>query len=168
GGLFAALVHLGGAPAVGLALINTLRKDGPRLSWINAAVTQAARVGGPALLMDLYAPMLFAEPWLAANRASALDAQAYVPADETTGAFMLLASGGSASWDVPWDRIQVPTLVLTGLRDRVFYVEDDVDNISSRMAAATRVNFDDAGHLIPIEQPAALARELLSLATRCD
>lgn len=46
GGLFAARTGLAGTETVGLVLINTLRRDGPRLSWINAAIVRCAEVGG--------------------------------------------------------------------------------------------------------------------------
>ncbi|HBH01834.1 MAG TPA: hypothetical protein DDZ42_07925 [Candidatus Rokubacteria bacterium] len=50
GGLFAAQGHLAGVPAVGLVLVNTLRKPGPRLEWINQAVVALARAGGTRLV----------------------------------------------------------------------------------------------------------------------
>lgn len=166
GGLFAARAHLGGASCVGLALLNTLRADGPRLAWINAAVTRAAELGGPALVMDLYAPLLFSPRWLAANRDGALNPDNHQPIDQTGGVYRLLASGGSATWDVPWESVEVPTLVLTGLQDRLFYDADDVSTLCGRLPDALRVDLSDSGHMIPIERPDALCAELLALATR--
>ena len=46
GGLFAATTWLTGADAMGLVLINTLRKDGPRLRWIGDALVRAVELGG--------------------------------------------------------------------------------------------------------------------------
>ena len=46
GGLFAAQAYLAGAPAIGLVLINTLRKPSQRLEWINQAMVRLARLGG--------------------------------------------------------------------------------------------------------------------------
>ena len=46
GGLFAARGYLRGAAAEGLVLINTLRKPGRRLDWINRAMVRLAGVGG--------------------------------------------------------------------------------------------------------------------------
>jgi 3-oxoadipate enol-lactonase len=163
GGLFAAWVHLGGAPCVGLVLVNTLRRDGPRLQWINAAVTRAAEIGGQPLVMDLFAPLLFDETWLAANRAGALDASAYAPMDQHGGVYGLLSNGGGANWDVPWESLAMPTLVLTGRQDHVFYDETDVAVLSARLPAARRVTLDDAGHMIPVERPEAFIAELLAL-----
>lgn len=54
GGLFAAQAHLADAACAGLLLINTLRKAGPRLEWVNAAVHRAALTGGGRLIQDLF------------------------------------------------------------------------------------------------------------------
>lgn len=166
GGLFAAHVHLLGTPCVGLAFINTLRRDGPRLEWINSSVTRAAEIGGPALMMDLMTPLLFDEPWLRANRAAAFDSANYQPIDQSSGAYSLLANGRTADWDIDWNALTMPALVLTGRRDHVFYVESDVAQLSARMPAAVRVDLDDAGHMVPVEQPDTLVAELLTLAAR--
>lgn len=168
GGLFAARAHLQGAPCVGMALINTLRRDGPRLQWINTAVSNAAALGGPALVMDLLAPMLFDEPWLSANRQAALDPARYQPLDPGSGVHRLLASAGAADWNVPWEALDVPVLVLTGQRDRVFYEEADVAALSARLPRATRVDLADAGHMVPLEQPDTFVAALLDLAGHCQ
>lgn len=164
GGLFAIGAHLAGVPAVAIATINTLRKPGIRLDWINAAVARAAAQGGSALLMDLYAPMLFAEPWLAQNIKTALNPENYVPADQSSGAFGLLSQGASADWNVPWHDVAVPVTVITGLQDRVFYVEPDVADIVAQMSLAKRVDVADAGHMVPLERADAVSDALLQLA----
>ena len=46
GGLYAAWTALQGAACAGLVLINTLRRDGPRLQWINDAVVRLVETGG--------------------------------------------------------------------------------------------------------------------------
>ena len=53
GGLFALQAHLGGLGAAGIVLLNTLRKIGPRIAWINDAVVRAMDVGGPQLMADM-------------------------------------------------------------------------------------------------------------------
>ena len=88
GGLFAARVHLDGVPCAGLVFLNTLRK-GPRLDWINAAVARAAEIDGSALLMDMYAPLLFNQEWQAENRSNALADTGDEPIDTTSGAYRL-------------------------------------------------------------------------------
>jgi len=166
GGLFAVNAHLGGAPARGILTLNTLRVDGARLEWINTAVTRATELGGSALVMDLYAPMLFGEDWLAANRANALNPSQHVPLDVTSGVYGLLSHGGDASWNVPWEDVDVPVTVVTGLKDRVFYTEADVSAICDRMPRAERLDVPEAGHMVPLEQPQKVTDALLALARR--
>jgi pimeloyl-ACP methyl ester carboxylesterase len=72
GGLFAARALLNGAEALGLVLINTLRREGPRLKWIGDALVRAAEVGGLDLFRDLFLPLLMNEEWLATNRSNFL------------------------------------------------------------------------------------------------
>lgn len=166
GGLFAVNAHLSGAPARAIVTLNTLRKEGARLEWINTAVTRAAELGGSALVMDLFAPMLFDEPWLQANRGNALNPALYVPLDQASGVYGLLSQGGDASWDVPWERVSVPVTVMTGLKDRVFYTEADVADICARMPNAQRVDVPDAGHMVPLERPGLVTDALLKLSAR--
>ena len=58
GGLFAAQAVLAGMPAAALVLINTLRKPGVRLDWINRASATLARLGGTRLVMEANLPQL--------------------------------------------------------------------------------------------------------------
>jgi pimeloyl-ACP methyl ester carboxylesterase len=72
GGLFASRVWLQGTHAAGLVLINTLRRDGPRLRWISDALVRAVKVGGLTLFRDLFLPLLMNENWLQENRKSGI------------------------------------------------------------------------------------------------
>ena len=65
GGLFAAQTKQNGAQAEGLVLINTLRKPGLRLDWINKGTFRVFKAGGRELLLDLMAPMIFGPSKLA-------------------------------------------------------------------------------------------------------
>jgi len=164
GGLFAAQAWLDDADASGLVLINTLRRDGARLQWINDAMVRCVEVGGLELLRDLLSPHLFAEEWLAANRKDFLKDDPYVPLDRKSGAYKLLADSVEADWDLPYERLTLPTLVITGLKDHIFLEQPDLDNLFSRLPRAKQINLDDAGHLIPAERPEALADALLDFA----
>lgn len=166
GGLFALQAHLGGAAAEGMVLINTLRKAGPRLEWVNSAVHRAAMTGGGELLRDLFTPLLAGPRWLEAQRPNFLTATSYEGLDPTSGTALLLASGNSADWDVPYERIEVPVIVLSGLEDHVFYDAADVRELSRRMPRAERVDLPEVGHLIPVEHPAAVLDACLALARR--
>ncbi len=163
GGLFAAGACLAGAAAEGLVLINTLRRAGPRLDWINAATLRAAQIGGLRLLMDLNMPLLVNEDRLAEIRADFLADAPYEPLDPGHGHYNLLANSARADWDLPYERLDLPTLVMTGLQDRVFLDRDDVAALFARLPRARRLDLRDAGHLIPVERPQATVEALRDL-----
>ena len=165
GGLFAARAVLGGFQAAGLVLINTLRRDGPRLKWLGDALVRVARVGGLELLRDLYLPLLMNEDWLKENRDNFLTENGYTGLDPETGAYKLLAEAGRLSdWALPYEELNVPTRVVTGLQDHVFYNESDVAALTARIRQAKRIDMPQAGHLIPGERPAELADLLIEFA----
>lgn len=166
GGLFAAQAYLQGAASKGLVLINTLRKDGPRLQWIGDALVRAAEVGGLDLFRDLFLPLLMNESWLAAQRTNFLKPGAnYTPLEPESGHYKLLAEAGrEADWNLAYDKLDIPVLVITGLQDHVFLEPDVVAALFQKLPRGTRVDLPDAGHLIPAEQPEKLADMLLSFA----
>ncbi len=165
GGLYAARAILDGAEAHALVLLNTLRKPGVRLDWINAAVVRAMEVAGPLLMRDLMSPLLFGPSWLAAHRAECLlpDTR-YLPLDPGSGQMELLRRMGEADWNLPWERLELPTLVVSGLCDRVFFDAADVAELAARLPRARRVDLPDAGHILPVEVPERLAEALLDFA----
>lgn len=160
GGLFAAGAYIAGAAAEGLVLINTLRRPGPRLDWINDATLCAARVGGLRLLMDLNMPLLVNEARLKEIRAGFLTEAPYEPLDPAHGHYNLLAQSARADWDLPYERLDLPTLVMTGLQDRIFLDRDDLEALYARLPRARRLDLRDAGHLIPVERPRATVEAL--------
>lgn len=164
GGLFAARAWLAGAAAQGLVLINTLRKDGPRLQWIGDALVRAVEVGGLDLFRDLFLPLLMNEQWLETNRGAFIKSDlTYTPLEKDSGHYKLLAEAGrTADWDLPYEQLTLPTLVITGLQDHVFLEHDNVAQLFDRLPAGRRVDMPEAGHLIPGEQPEALCAALLS------
>lgn len=164
GGLYAARAWLAGMPGEGLVLINTLRRNGARLQWINRNLTRMAEVGGLDLLKDLYLPLLTNEAWQEANAGNFLARESYEPIDRTSGIYRLLESGERVDWDLPYEALDLPVLTVTGLQDRVFYDAADVTALLRRLPRARAVEMADAGHLIPMERPADLAREILAFA----
>jgi pimeloyl-ACP methyl ester carboxylesterase len=151
-------------PASALVLINTLRKPGARLEWINQATVALARAGGTRLVMEANLPQLVNPDQLAAMRPGVFGAEPYQPMDRAEGLYRVLEGSLAADWDVAWERLRLPVLSMTGLHDRVFYVAADVEDLSARIAGIRRVDFADAGHLIPVERPAAFAKALLEFA----
>ena len=166
GGLFAGRTWLAGSSAFGLALINTLRRQGPRLNWIGDALVRAVEVGGLPLFRDLFLPLLMGEEWLQKNRPDFLVPGAEYPAlDPDSGHYKLLSEAGrNANWDIPYDQLDLPTLVITGLQDHVFLERDVVEELFSKIPDGRRIDMPAAGHLIPAEQPEALAEALISFA----
>ncbi len=169
GGLFAAQAWLNGLTGIdchGLVLINTLRCDGPRLRWINDALVRCVQLGGLELFRDLYAPLLFNQDWQASNRDKFLGKTGYTPLGEETGHFNLLKNAGATNWDIPYEQLTLPVLLITGLQDRVFLDLQDVDTLAARIPGVERVDLDNAAHLLPAERPAELVELLLKFAAK--
>lgn len=164
GGLFSLAAHLAGSHgrADGIVLINTLRKEGARLDWVNDAVVRAAETGGFDLMKDLYSPLLMNIEWQAENREQFLGSTSYTPCTPDDRALMLLKSGATADWKVNYEAIDVPVLAISGLQDRVFFNDADVTELAARMPQCTRMDMADAGHMIPVERPVNLGAALLS------
>jgi len=166
GGLFASRVWLSGTDAIGLVLINTLRRDSPRLKWISDALVRTVEVGGLPLFRDLFLPLLMNEEWLKKNRPDFLlhDSE-YIALEPGSGHYKLLSeSGCHADWDISYEDLNLPTLIITGLQDHVFLERDVVETLFTRIPDGRRADMLDAGHLIPSEQPEALAEVLISFA----
>ncbi len=168
GGLFSLSAHLAGGAshADGIVLINTLRKDSARLSWVNDAVVRAAETGGFDLMKDLYSPLLMNVEWQAQNRSQFLGTDGYTACAPGDRALMLLKSGATAAWDLDYEAIDVPVLAISGLQDRVFFNDADVTELAQRMPQCERIDMPDAGHMIPVERPVNLGNALLSFAER--
>lgn len=166
GGLFASRVWLAGSEAIGLVLINTLRRDGARLKWIGDALVRAVEIGGLPLFRDLFLPLLMNEDWLGKNRpAFLLPDSEYTPLEPESGHYKLLSEAGRQSnWDIPYNQLSLPTLVITGLQDHVFLEKDVVESLFAEIPNGRRIDMPDAGHLIPGEQPEALANHLITFA----
>lgn len=166
GGAFGLKAHLaGGAGAAdGLVLINTLRKDSPRLNWINDAVVRVFETGGGDLLKDLYSPLLMNEDWQAENRSGFLGDKGYAPCAPSDPALMLLKSGPTADWNMNYEAVDVPVLVISGLQDRVFFNAEHVSELAGRFSKGQRVDLANAGHMIPVERPNELSAEILKFA----
>jgi pimeloyl-ACP methyl ester carboxylesterase len=155
GGLFAARTWLKRRVGNGLVLINTLRENNARLKWIGDALVRAVEVGGLELFRDLFLPLLVNNEWLEKNRSNFLAVDGtYSPLDPESGHYRLLAQAGRTSdWDLPYEMLDLPTLVITGLQDHVFLDLQVVDAMYRRLPRATRVDLPEAGHLIPAEHP---------------
>ena len=166
GGLFAARVWSAGTAASGLVLINTLRREGPRLKWIGDALVRTVEVGGLTLFRDLFLALLMGEDWLQKNRADFLQPDSeYTALEPGSGHYKLLSEAGRhADWDIPYENLSLPTMIITGLQDHVFLEKEVVDTLFARIPDGRRVDMPAAGHLIHAEQPVALAETLIAFA----
>jgi len=162
GGIFAAWTIHSGAECEALVLLNTLRRDGPRLRWINDMVVRMSEVGGPMLMRDIMSPLIMNEDWLGENRENCLTDEGYAPLPPDSGTYNLLSSARTTNWDFPYEELTQPVLVVTGRHDRVFRDPVDIETLFARIPNARSVEFDNAGHMIPVEQPERLGETLLS------
>jgi 3-oxoadipate enol-lactonase len=164
GGLFAAQAYAKGTRADGIVLINTLRKPTERLEWINTAMAHGVAAGGFRLIMELNLPMLVNPDQLTKMRADVQTGAPYAPVDPSDGGYRLMVESVATDWNFPWEKLDIPAQILVGLHDRVFYVAGDVDELAARIPQASRIDFPDAGHLIPMERPGAFTEALLDFA----
>ncbi len=152
GGLYAARAFLAGCAAAGIVLVNTLRRIGPRIAWMNDATARALAIGGPDLLRDIMTPLLCGPDFLAANRSDFLKPETrYEPLPAESGQMNLVRCMGKSDWDIPYEKLTCPVLVMTGPHDRVFYDADVVQELYHRLPNARRSDIAEAGHMLPVE-----------------
>ena len=168
GGLYAAKAHLSkeSYPCLGLILINTLRKIGSRLSWINKSLVRLTEIGGLDLLRDVYSPLLFGEKWLKQNRESFLKSCSYTPIKKKDGVWNLLKAGENTKWNVSWKTIDVPVFNITGLQDQIFRNDKVIAEMLTQFQNIKSIEYEDAGHMIPVETPEQLAKDILKFIER--
>lgn len=167
GGLYAARAHLSNATCAGLVLLNTLREIGPRIAWVNDALPVVASRLGMAVFGDIMSPMILNPEALQSARTNAFT-QDYEPLDEHSGLMNIIRNSPATNWDVEWSEIAVPTLIITGHCDRVFRDPEVIDRLSGKIADHRREEWEDCGHMIPVERPARLAESLLKFGSEID
>jgi 3-oxoadipate enol-lactonase len=159
GGLFAAQAIRAGVEAAGLVFLNTIREIGPRIAWVNDALPLFARTTGIPMYMDATFPMLVNPEFLQKARPNALKGQ-IAPLPPEHGHMNLMRNSVKAKWEFPWQTLALPVLNITGHCDRVFLDRDVVDRVTAEMADVRRLDWQDCGHLIPLERPDRLAEAL--------
>jgi len=165
GGLYGSRAYLGGIPAAGLVLVNTLRKIGPRISWMNDTTVRVMEVGGPALMRDIISPLIFGPPWLEKNRENFLKQDTvYEPMDKNSGIYNLLSHMGQADWNLPYEKLDCPVLVVTGPHDRIFYDKEVIKELCARIPKVQMVELPDAAHMLPAECGPEFSDVLLNFA----
>ena len=86
--------------------------------------------------------------------------------DPRSGLFRLMEGSLASDWDLPYEELALPVLLMTGRHDRIFRIDADIAELAARLPDAEETVFPDAGHLIPLERPEAFTRELLAFGER--
>lgn len=159
GGLYAAQARAGGAAADGLVLLNTLREINPRIAWINDALPHYVSIGGPPLFMGLMMPLLTNPEYSASVRANFLNGP-YTTLDPGHGHANLMRNSVDTDWNFNWSSLDLPVLSITGQHDRVFRDPEVIDRLFALLPNARREDWDNAGHLLPLERPERLVDSL--------
>ena len=167
GGLYASQAYAQGAPASGIVLLNTLREINPRIARINDALPHYVATGGAALFMGLMMPLLTNPDFASGVRSNYLNGP-YTPLDPDHGHANLMRNSVDTDWDFDWSSLDLPVLSITGLHDRVFRDPEIIDRLFSLLPDARREDWDDAGHLLPLERPLKLAESLAKFATEIE
>ena len=164
GGLYAAGAVAWGVEARGLVLLNTLREINPRIAWINDALPHFVGTGGTALFMGAMMPLLVNPDFAEAQRSNFLKGP-YAPLDPDHGHANLMRNSTATDWAFDWSSLELPVLSITGLHDRVFRDAEVIDRLFATIPHARREDWEDAGHLIPLERPERLVASLTNFAS---
>lgn len=167
GGLYASQAYAKGARPSGIVLLNTLREINPRIAWINDALPHYVATGGAGLFMGLMMPLLTNPDFASEVRSNYLNGP-YAPLDPDHGHANLMRNSVDTRWDFDWSSLKLPVLVITGLHDRVFRDPEVIDRLFSLLPDARREDWDNAGHLLPLERPEKLAESLAMFATEIE
>lgn len=167
GGLYASQAYAKGATARGIVLLNTLREINPRIAWINDALPHYVATGGTALFLGLMMPLL-TNPEFAASVQKNFLVGPYTPLDPEHGHANLMRNSVETDWDFSWTSLNLPVLSITGLHDRVFRDPEVIDRLFSQLPNARREDWDNAGHLLPLERPERLAECLANFGTEIE
>jgi pimeloyl-ACP methyl ester carboxylesterase len=129
---------------------------------MNDIIPQLLAAGGPNLVRDSFTHLITGPAFAEKSRNSVfVDKPDYTPTDPDCGPMNLVNHMGETDWDVAYENINVPALVITGLHDRVFYDSVVFEELYALIPNATRVDMDHVGHMIPVEDPDALVKAIL-------
>ena len=162
GSLYAVKAMAKGLEVDSVVMINMLRLIGTRIQWMNDIIPQLLAAGGPNLVRDSFTHLITGPEFAKKTRASVfVNKPDYTPMEPDCGPMNLVTHMGATSWDVAYENIKVPALVITGLHDRVFYDAVVFEELYALIPNAVRVDMDHVGHMIPVEDPDALVKAIL-------
>jgi len=110
--------------------------------------------------------LIFGLDWLEANRTGAQTDEPYAAPGADASDVKLLSAGRGADWNVAYEAVRVPVVVLTGLQDRVFLNPAHVAELTARLPDAVRQDEPGAAHMLPVETPKAVVDACLAVAGR--
>ena len=108
-------------------------------------------------MLDMYLPLLTSENFHGAKRTDHLKGAGYTAEDKNTGAYRLMKAAVKTDWDIEYEKLKLPVLGIFGLQDRVFYDAAVVKKLADRMPDYRQIEWQNAGHLLPLEVPDQLA-----------
>lgn len=168
GGLFGVRAIERGAQVEAIALVNTLRKSNAQVEWVNTLEARLIAMGGMPLVLDVLRPVLSSVEQLEKVRQTHLLDKDYTPWPKDHPRLRLADGVNQADWNFPWETLALPTLVFTGLHDRLFRIQKDVDEILQRIPNSTLVEYPDGGHSLHSEFPDIFTADLISFAQNLD
>ncbi|MFK7860647.1 MAG: alpha/beta fold hydrolase [Granulosicoccus sp.] len=168
GGLFGVRAFEKGMQAEAMVLVNTLRKANAQVEWINTLEARLIAMGGMPLVLDVLRPVLSSVQQLEHFRPTHLLEEGYTSWPEDHPRRRLADGVNKANWDFSWETLTVPTLVFTGLHDRLFRIQKDVDEIIARIPDPTVIEYEEGGHSLHAEFPEQFVADLINFATVLD
>lgn len=164
GGLFGVRAFETGLEIEAIALVNTLRKSNAQVEWINTLEARLIAMGGMPLVLDVLRPVLSSVQQLEIFRPTHLSDHGYTPWPADHPRRRLAESVYKADWDFPWETLTVPSLIFTGLHDRLFRIQKDVDEILERIPHSKVIEYEDGGHSLHAEFPDRFVSDLIQFA----
>lgn len=168
GGLFGVRAIEKGVQVEAVALVNTLRKSNAQVEWINTLEARLIAMGGMPLVLDVLRPVLSSVQQLEKFRPTHLPDDGYTGWPEEHPRRRLADGVNKADWNFPWETLVVPTLIFTGLHDRLFRIQKDVDEIIERIPKSKIVEYKDGGHSLHAEFPDRFVSDLIDFAEELD
>lgn len=168
GGLFAAHAWHKGANAEAIAFVNTLRKPTSQVEWINTLEARLIAMGGMPLVHDVLRPVLSSCDQLTLLRPTHLPSEGYTPWPEEHPRRRLAEGVNKADWGFPWSDLKIPALVFTGLHDRLFRIQADVDDILTQIPNPHVIEYQDGGHSLHAEFPDRFIADLVAFSSKLE
>lgn len=167
GGLYAAQARKAGVNAAGIVFLNTLRKVGPRIQWINEALPHFAALGGAQMFMDATFALVVNPEFAETMRPNFLKG-AYEPLPPEHGHMNLMRNSPATDWDFEWASLDLPVLSITGEHDRIFRDPAVIDELFALLPDGEREEWSDCGHLVPLERPEKMIGSLKRFGTKVE